>query len=422
MNSIFKKERIGFTFTIIQQLIFTCIFCNLVNSHVKILYRPFSFSNVFFKPSTLFYILSITLPVYLKYLSRSRNIPFLVLCGGYTLSTLFFTTHFPTRTFIFADSKSNSFFIFKKILINIIFCINFSMCLINGTILAFDTKKSVFEFTKIEGIFKYFALCSKKMLNRILNLWFINLSIFCAFLFSYVFCLGFLVNFILIFIRCELVNTGRIFSNLIMLSFSLLMYLFFIEFFDRLLIFNLSIKCKQLMNFSSDTNVFIRRYTFYHVSNLSTKYTYVFNSLCRSKTDLFNLFSYIEKECAFVKEVCKKIIEEYQILDSRLYMTIPQVNVNGSYVVKKYKNYNFIYAFFYKLYFNIKIFMLRVEFRKCIKYMEDINQYMNYLLKQRDYYMLLGDVDKKYTEIYENLIEEIRNVEEKCRIDLKVRI
>ena len=66
--------------------------------------------------------------------------------------------------------------------------------------------------------------------------------------------------------------------------------------------------------------------------------------------------------------------------------------------------------------------MLRVEFRKCIKYMEDINQYMNYLLKQRDYYMLLGDVDKKYTEIYENLIEEIRNVEEKCRIDLKVRI
>ncbi|WUR02986.1 putative conserved TM protein [Vairimorpha necatrix] len=417
-----QKEKFGLLITIIQQIFITCLFSKIVNSHVKILFNPFSLVQILFKKSTFIFMLSFLIPILLKFYSRSKHINFMCLLFGYTFSSLIFYINFPVKTNILEMADNNIVFIFKKILINLNFTITCVVSLISGLILSFDIRNNILEFAEIEGIFKYYALSTKRMINRILNMWFVNLIFSCGFLISYVLFISFFVNILLMFLRCDLVYNGRIINHMILLYISVLIHLSMTEFFNRLLIYNLSIKDKKFTNFIKDNDLNYVRYVFYRVSNMSYKYNYVLNQICRNKQDLCDLLEYVEKECDNVKNICKNILEEYKILDNKLYMTVPQIKPNGSMLVKKYKNYNFIDKWTSKIIYKLKIYMLKNDFNNSVKYMENINKYINFLLKQRDQFMLLVDLDKRYTYIYKDLIDEIRQVEEQCNIDLKVLI
>jgi hypothetical protein len=335
----------------------------------------------------------------------------------YSISSLLFNTNFPNTTKFLLDNLS----------ININFLLTFIVSLVSGTLLTYRSTYSTLGYSDTEGIFKYFRIVSREMLTRIINVWFVDLLFSYGVISSYYLVLRYLINilFILVRVHIEYSSVFGIFNHIVFTNVSMLVYYCILEFLDRLLIYNLSIKYKDLHNFvyvnKEKEDKFIMRYVFYHVSGLSYKYSYVLNSISRSRKDLRSLISYIEYECKEVKEVLREMKEEYRKLDNKMYMTVPQVNNNIN-TIKKYQNYNILDKFTYKMIYKYRIFNLKTKFNMSIKYMEDINKYMNFLMKHRDYFLLLRDVSERYMDIYKDLVDEIRDVEGKCGIDLKIKI
>jgi hypothetical protein len=61
-----------------------------------------------------------------------------------------------------------------------------------------------------------------------------------------------------------------------------------------------------------------------------------------------------------------------------------------------------------------------IEFNKQMYYIERIDNFIIFLVKHKDCYLLLGDFDRKHSEICKNFLEKVKMVEKECDVDLKL--
>ncbi|KAF9764536.1 hypothetical protein NGRA_0477 [Nosema granulosis] len=440
-KQIYKKQEIIATLlTSVQTILISNIFSLVVLHPIKALFNPINIVQSLYDPKTMFYATSGLVFIYAKFVGRKHNLSFFCRTILFALSHFLFTSNFLAGTNLLEGSKDTASFFQKKISINVCYLFNLLVSLIAGVLctVRYSFLTNPQTFTHTGGLVFYLIKSSQGIFNSIMNFYFLDLLFSYWFVAFYSFFLRFILNVFFILFRIQLVYHSllSLFNHIILSNTSVLVYYLLMEIIDRLIVFNTSILNKQFADFYFYDDIDMLRYSFHQVSGLSYKYTYVCRKVSRSQSSLVNLEDYITVEFASLKKVLDSLIAEHKALENKLWITVPQVdkaterqatNENVSShkqhnFTKKFKTYGILDRYISRIGYFFKVRALINDFNKQMYYVERIDKFINFLVKHRDCYLLLGEFDRRYSELYKNLLESIKKTEKECGVDFKIKI
>ncbi|KAG5860068.1 hypothetical protein KMI_03g05180 [Encephalitozoon hellem] len=202
-------------------------------------------------------------------------------------------------------------------------------------------------------------------------------------------------------------------------------YLFLVSVVDRLLAYNMSIMNLSLANYCyrEEEDMETLRLRFFQVSGLSMKYPEVLRKIVRSSRSMTSLGLYIRREESEILKTIEMMKKEKEMLESKMWFSVPQISQpldkpkalvmqRRVQFVKRIRSYNFVEIFGSRAGYLCKTLFLINRYRSTRRSFLLVKNFMKFLEKYRDDYLLVKDLEEAFEAVMKRLHNEVSEAEE----------